>query len=134
MSKRMVRAALAIVLAVGTWTGVVAGGQLATADAGTWVGDWVLTVEGRRGPQEQNLTVKDTGGKVTATLAGGRGGPIEITDVSKSGNDLMLKFKRSFQGNDVDVKLTLSAQADGTLKVSQEQGGNPTTGTGKKKS
>ena len=58
---------------------------------------------------------------------------MEITDVSKSGNDLVLKFKRSFQGNEVEVKLTLAMQADGTLKVTQDMGGNATTGTGKKK-
>lgn len=138
MAKQTVRAALAtlaIVLAFGTWDGrVLAGGQLAVADAQTWMGDWVLTVEGRRGPQEQNLTIKDAGGKVAATLAGGRGGPVEITDVTKAGNDLVLKFKRSFQGNDIELKLTLSMQADGTLKVTQDMGGNATTGTGKKKS
>ena len=132
MTMQTVRAAL-VTLAV-VLAGVTVRAQLATSDAGSWIGAWTLTVEGRRGPQEQELTIKDTGGKVTATLAGGRGGPIEITDVSKTGNDLVLKFKRSFQGNEVDVKLTLAAQADGTLKVSQEQGGNPTTGTGKKKS
>ena len=140
MKKLAVRTALAtvaLVLAVGGWTGrntLSAGGQLATADAKTWIGEWVLTVEGRRGPQEQNLSVKDAAGKVAAQLAGGRGGPVDITDVSKAGNDLVLKFKRSFQGNDVEVKLTLSLQADGTLKVAQDQNGNTTAGTGKKKS
>lgn len=125
-----------LALAIASWTGrttVYAGGQLATADAKTWMGDWLLTVEGRRGSQEQTLFVKDSGGKVAAQLAGGRGGPIDITDVSKAGNDLALKFKRSFGGNDIDVKMTLSMQADGTLKVAQDQNGNATAGTGKKK-
>ena len=29
-------------------------------DAKAFLGDWVLTVEGRRGPQERPLTIKDT--------------------------------------------------------------------------
>jgi hypothetical protein len=138
MAQQTARAAVIVVIVwVSAWSSnsvVVAGGQLATADAKTWMGDWTLTVEGRRGPQEQTLTIKDVGGKVAATLAGGRGGPVEISDVSKNGNDLVLKFKRNFQGNEVEVKLTLAMQSDGSLKVTQDQGGNATTGTGKKKS
>ena len=34
-------------------------------DAKAFLGDWVLTVEGRRGPQERPLTIKDTGGKLS---------------------------------------------------------------------
>ena len=66
-------------------------------------------------------------------VAGGRGGPVEITDVSKKGNDLVLKFKQQGRGGEVDVVMTLAMQADGTLKVSQELGGNTQSGTGKKK-
>ena len=125
-----------LALAIAGWTSrttVLAGGQLATADAKSWIGDWLLTVEGRRGPQEQTLSVKDSAGKVVAQLAGGRGGPVDITDVSKAGNDLVLKFKRSFGGNDVDITMTLAMQPDGTLKVAQDANGNATAGTGKKK-
>ena len=133
-TRRAVLATAAIALTIGAWTGRdIVRAQVATADAKNWMGAWTVTTEGRRGPQEQTLTIKDAGGKVAATLEGGRGGPVEITDVSKSGNDLVLKFKRSFQGNDVEVKLTLAMQADGTLKVTQDMGGNATTGTGKKK-
>ena len=44
-------------------------------DGKAFLGDWVLTVEGRRGPQERPLSIKETGGKMTAELGGGRGGP-----------------------------------------------------------
>ncbi len=115
-------------------TPLIAGGQaLASADAKAWMGEWALTIEGGRGPQERSLTIKDVSGKVAATLGGGRGGAIEITDVSKKGNDLVLKFKQQGRGGEVDVVMTLAMQADGTLKVSQELGGNTQSGTGKKK-
>lgn len=104
-----------------------------TADAKAWIAEWTLTIQGGRGPQERLLTIKDMNGKVAATLGGGRGGPIEIADVSKKGNDLVLKFKQQGRGGEADVVMTLSMEADGTLKVSQEVGGNTQTGTGKKK-
>lgn len=133
--RQMLRSALVtllIVLAVGVTGRLLA--QLPSADAKTWMGDWTITTEGRRGPQEQTLTIKDAAGKVAAQLAGGRGGPIDITEVSKAGNDLVLKFKRQAQGNEVAITLTLSPQPDGSLKVTQDMGGNASSGTGKKKS
>jgi hypothetical protein len=136
---RIVLSRLAFVLVALTFTAIgsqrlMAGGQaVATADARNWLGDWTLTINGGRGPQERTLTIKDAGGKVAATMAGGRGGPIEIADVSKSGSDLVLKFKQQGRGGEVDVVMTLSMQADGTLKVTQNGGNNSQTGTGKKK-
>jgi hypothetical protein len=124
-------------VALAAWSGsagLTAGRQaLASADAKGWIGDWTLTIEGGRGPQERSLTIKDLSGKVAATMGGGRGGPIEIADVSKKGDDLVLKFMQRGRGGEVDVVMTIAMQADGTLKVSQEIGGNTQSGTGKKK-
>jgi hypothetical protein len=108
-------------------------GSLASADAKAWIGEWTLTMVGGRGPQDRALTIKDAAGKVAATMGGGRGAPIEIADVSKKGMDLVLKFKQTGRGGEVDVVLTLSMQPDGTLKASQVAGANTTEGTGKKK-
>src|ERR1044072_5512298 len=63
-----------------------------TAKAKDFIGEWVLTVEGRRGPQERPLSITDMGGKVAAELSGGRGGPVSISDISMSGSDLVLKW------------------------------------------
>jgi hypothetical protein len=129
----MLLASVAFLVGVGT-SRLMAGGQaLMSADAKTWMGDWILTIEGGRGPQERTLTIKDMGGHVAATMAGGRGGPIEIADVSKKGTDLVLKFKQQGRGGEQDVVLTLTPQPDGTVKVSQALGTNTQTGTGKKK-
>ena len=138
MSRTLARTtlvAIGIVMIAGSWsTATLAGGQaLTTADAKTWMGEWALTIQGGRGPQERQLTIKDMGGKVVATLGGGRGGPIEIADVSKKGNDVVLKFKQQGRGGEADVVMTLSMQGDGTLTVKNEVGGNAQAGTGKKK-
>jgi hypothetical protein len=113
---------------------LLAGGQaLMSADAKTWIGDWALTIEGGRGPQMRDLALKDMSGKVAATLGGGRGGPIDITDITKKGNDVVLKFKQTGRGGEVEVLMTLMMQTDGTLKLTQQLNGNTQNGTGKKK-
>ena len=104
-------------------------------DAKAFVGEWVLTIEGRRGPQERPLTIKDTAGKLSAELGGGRGGPVTITDVTVKGSEATLKWSQDFQGNAVPIEMTLTLGKDGTLTVKQDMGGGQfsSSGTGKKK-
>jgi hypothetical protein len=103
-------------------------------DAKAFLGEWVLTIEGRRGPQERPLTIKDTAGKLSAELGGGRGGPVTITDVTVNGNEATLKWSQDIQGNAVPVVMTLTLK-DGALAVKQDMAGGQFTssGTGKKK-
>ncbi|HWI19352.1 MAG TPA: hypothetical protein VNT81_16475, partial [Vicinamibacterales bacterium] len=97
-------------------------------------GDWVLTIEGRRGPQERPLSIKDTGGKLSAELGGGRGGPVAITDVTVKGSDAILKWNQDTPQGAIDVVMTLTLK-DGALTVKQDMAGGQfsQTGTGKKK-
>ena len=103
-------------------------------DAKAFLGDWVLTIEGRRGPQERPLTNKDSGGKLSAELGGGRGGPVTITDVTVKGNEAVLKWNQDTPQGAVDVVMTLTMK-DGALTVKQDFAGGQfsQTGTGKKK-
>ena len=103
-------------------------------DAKAFLGEWVLTIEGRRGPQERPLTIKDTAGKLSAELGGGRGGPIAITDVTVNGAEATLKFTQATQQGDIPVVMTLTLK-DGALTVKQDMAGGQFTasGTGKKK-
>jgi hypothetical protein len=107
---------------------------LDTAKAKAFVGDWVLTIEGRRGPQERPLSITDMGGKVAAELGGGRGGPVSISDISMAGSDLVLKWTQQGQNGEVPVVMTLTLK-DGALVVKQDMAGGQfsATGTGKKK-
>lgn len=126
----MIRRTFAILLAASLIAPVVAMAQ----DAKPFLGEWVLTVEGRRGPQERPLTIKDTGGKLSAELGGGRGGPVTITDVTVKGNEATLKWNQTTQQGDLPVVMTLTLK-DGTLTVKQDFAGGQfsSTGTGKKK-
>jgi hypothetical protein len=103
-------------------------------DAKAFLGDWVLTIEGRRGPQERPLTIKDTGGKLSAELGGGRGGPITITDVTVKGSEATLKWDQETPQGNFPVVMTLTLK-DGTLTVKQDFAGGQFTqnGTGKRK-
>ncbi len=107
---------------------------LDTAKAKAFVGEWILTIEGRRGPQERPLTISDVGGKVAAELAGGRGGPVTITDVTMPGSDLVLKWTQQGPQGEIPVVMTLTLK-DGALVVTQEIAGGQfsQSGTGKKK-
>ena len=108
--------------------------SLDTAKAKAFVGEWVLTIEGRRGPQERPLSITDVGGKVAAELGGGRGGPVTVTDITMPGADLVLKWNQQGPQGDIDIVMTLTLK-DGGLVVKQDLAGGQfsTTGTGKKK-
>jgi hypothetical protein len=107
---------------------------LDTAKAKAFIGEWILTIEGRRGPQERPLSITDVGGKVAAELAGGRGGPVSITDISMTGADLVLKWSQQSPQGEVPIVMTLT-QKDGGLVVKQDIAGGQfsASGTGKKK-
>ena len=126
----MIRKSLSILICAIMLAPAIAWAQ----DAKAFLGEWVLTVEGRRGPQERPLTIKDTGGKLSAELGGGRGAPVTITDVTVKGDEATLKWTQDVQGNSVPVVMTLTLK-DGTMTVKQDMAGGQFTqsGTGKKK-
>ena len=127
----MMRRTVLILMCAGFLLPAIAAAQ----DAKAFLGDWVLTVEGRRGPQERPLNIKDTAGKLSAELGGGRGGPVAITDVTVKGGDATLKWNQETPQGTFDVVMTLTLQKDGTVTVKQDFAGGQfsQTGTGKKK-
>ena len=126
----MIRKSLLVLLCAVMLTPSIAWAQ----DAKAFLGDWVLTIEGRRGPQERPLTIKDTAGKLSAVLGGGRGGDITITDVTVKGSDAILKWNQDTQQGAIDFVMTLTLK-DGAMIVKQDIAGGQftTNGTGKKK-
>jgi hypothetical protein len=135
--RRIVVTFVALAMAIGLAATAMAQAKpstLDTAKAKAWVGEWVLTIEGRRGPQERPLTISDVGGKIAAELGGGRGGPTAISDISLNGNDLVLKWNQTTQQGEIPVVMTLTMK-DGALTVKQDManGQFSSTGTGKKK-
>jgi len=126
---------LALMLVLLTFA-TAAEAQLAPADAGSFMGTWTLSLDSPQGPFEQNVVLKDEGGKVIAEITNQMQPEVQkVTDVTKNGNDLVLKFAGNFQGNPFDAVVTLVPDGGDKCKVTFDinSGMFTMSGTGVKK-
>ena len=110
--------------------------SVATAEATAFVGTWTLSLESPQGAFEQSLVIKDASGKLAAEVSNQmQPGAVPITDIAKSGTDLVLKFAGDFQGNAFTASITLSPDGSDKAKVSMDimDGAFVMAGTGVKK-
>ncbi len=131
MARLLGTIALAIALSVN-----LAAQQLTVADAGAFMGSWTLTLDSPQGAFEQTMELKDEGGKAVAELSSAMQPDVQkVTDVSKKGSDLVLKFAGNFQGNPFDAEITLVPDGTDKAKVTFDINGGQFTmnGTGVKK-
>ena len=63
------------------------------------------------------LTLADKEGKVEGELTSDIVPPQKVTDVSKSDDDLVLKYIGNFQGQAFDAKITLTPDGEKNVKV-----------------
>ena len=85
-------------------------------------GKWTAEVAGRGGnTTTQTLTLKAAGDKLTGSLDGGRGGPVDISEGTIMGNAVAFKVVREFNGNkrEQTYKGTLAGDE---LKLSMDNG------------
>ena len=109
---------LKIALALALSPLVVSAQALAPADAGDFIGVWTLSLESPQGPFEQNLTLKDEGGKMIGEMTNQMQPEVQkITDVSKEKGDLVMKFAGNFQGNPFDAVITMTPDGADKVKV-----------------
>ena len=95
-------------------------------------GKWTFETQGRGGPQTVTLTLKASGGSLTGTLAGGRGGEVNISDGKVNGDDISFNVVREFNGNQFTTKYTGKVSGD-TIKLTIEgPRGGPQEVTAKK--
>jgi hypothetical protein len=85
---------------------------LMTADAGKFMGAWLITLDSPQGPFAMTMTLTDTDGKVACELTSDVMPAQKVTDVSMSGNDLVLKYQGDFQGQAFAAKITLTPVED----------------------
>lgn len=131
MARLIATLALAFVLSP-----LTASAQLAPADAGTFMGTWVLNLDTPQGSMEQNVVLKDEGGKVVAEMSSQMAPETQkVTDVTKAKDDLVLKFAGNFQGNAFDAVITMTPDGTDKVKVTFDINGGQFTmsGTGTKK-
>lgn len=125
-----------IALAIALSSAVTTAQALAPADAGAFMGTWVLTLDSPQGPMEQNIVVKEEGGKVVAELSSQiQPETLKVTDITKTGADLVMKFAGNFQGNAFDAAITMTPDGADKCKASFDVNGGQFTmsGTGVKK-
>ena len=123
---------LAVVFALSS---VIASAQALTAsDLGSFMGAWTLTLDTPQGAFDQELVFKDDGGKIVAEM-NSQMGTQKITDVSKTGSDVVMKFAGDFQGNPFDATVTLTPDGADKCKVTFDINGGQFTmnGSGVKK-
>ncbi len=133
---RQLQLTAATVLSLLVLTGPAMAGQasmLDSSEASAFMGTWVIAMESPRGTREQTVAIRDESGKVAARLQGGRGGAIDITNIARDGDNLVLTFDRSFQGNSIDIVLTLTVDGD-MINATQDVGGGQfsSSGSGKR--
>jgi hypothetical protein len=125
-----------VALAVVLVTGVISAQALSPGDAGAFMGSWTLTLDSPQGSFEQNVAVKDEAGKVVAEISSQMAPDVQkVTDVSKKGEELILKFAGNFQGNPFDAVITMTPDGTDKCKVTFDINSGMFTmnGTGTKK-
>jgi hypothetical protein len=106
---------LAIVVALCALGGSTLRGQTAplmTADAAQFMGAWLITLDSPQGPFTMTMTLTDADGKVACELTSDAMPAQKVGDVSKAGNDLVLKYQGDFQGQAFAAKVTLTPVDD----------------------
>src|SRR5471032_195528 len=99
-----VSARVAVVVAMCALIGSVLSAQtpapvpLPTADAAKFMGAWVLALESPQGAFSMTMTLSDNEGKVVCELTSDIAPPQKVTDISKAGDDLVLKYQCDYQG------------------------------------
>jgi hypothetical protein len=103
---------LVVALALLVSSAASAQSALPTADAAKFMGAWTLSLDSPQGPFTMTLTLSDKGGKVAGELTSDIAPPQDVTDITKSGEDLVLKYQGDFQGQAFAAKITLTPQAE----------------------
>lgn len=109
--------------------------QAKPADVANFMGTWTLTLESPQGSFAMNFALTEKEGKLAGELSSDLAPPQAVDDISKSGDDLVLKYQGNFQGNAFDAKITLTPDGEKGAKVLFEinNGQFMMNGTGAKK-
>jgi hypothetical protein len=87
---------------------------LAVADAAAFMGGWTLGLDTPQGAMSMDLQIKDEAGKVAGSISAEpmMPGVTKITDITKDGNKLVLKYMLDFQGMSIPTVIALVPDGD----------------------
>ena len=86
--------------------------ELDASEAEAFLGDWIVSVDSDFGAFDLNLKIEDQGGKVAASVALPEQGVVEVTDITRSGDDLVLSYEMDTQGQLISVSVTLEPDGE----------------------
>ena len=101
-------------------------------DAQDFMGTWAIDVNTPGGAITLDLTVTEADGKVAAEIGGGDNPTSTISEITKNGSSLVMKYEADLGGAATPVTLTADADGD-TLSLNFDVAGQvlPATGTRK---
>ena len=126
---RRLAVAAALLGAIVSPRAVSAQSALDASEAGAVMGSWSVSVQSDFGPLEFPLVVTDQGGKVAVMVGlpdptgAGAGDPVPVTNVTRSGEGLVLNYDLDAQGQLVPVSLTLTPNGEDLAAVFDIGGG-----------
>lgn len=98
--------------------------QLDVAQAQAFLGEWVINMDTDFGPMTLNMTIEDRGGKVAASVGSpDLGGEAEVTDITREGENLVLRYDIDAQGQFVDVLMSLVRDGENINTTIEAAGG-----------
>ncbi len=105
--------AAALLGAVFSPAAATAQSMLDTSEAKAFLGNWNVALEADFGAFEMGLNLQDRGGKVAASVGSSQQGMSNVTDITRSGENLVLSYEMDYQGQRLPVTLTLTLGPDG---------------------
>jgi hypothetical protein len=106
------KAVWSVLLFVALVASVSAQSQLDPALA-QFAGNWTVALESPQGAMTLDLTMKDDNGKLTGSVhSDSVPEPQAISDISRSGDGVVLRYTRELQGQAIPVKITITPPAD----------------------
>jgi len=108
---RMILAAFALAAALPM--AASAQSDLDASQAQTFLGSWAVSFESPQGELVLDLDITDSSGKVAASIGSDMmGGMQNVTNISRSGDNLVLRYEIDAQGQIAPVALTLAPAGD----------------------
>jgi hypothetical protein len=102
--------------------------ELDASEAQAFLGTWTVSMETDFGGLEVEMKIEDQGGKVAASVGApdpstGTTITTEITDIKRSGEDLVLAYELDAQGQLMPVSMTLTPDGESLIAVFDVGGG-----------
>jgi hypothetical protein len=94
-------------------SGAAAKPAVTLADFAPFMGEWTLGLSTPQGAMNMNLTLKDQDGRIAGQISSNIAPqPQDVTDISKDGDSLVLKYVVNFNGQSVPTQITLVPDGD----------------------